>query len=119
MFCMRAMQTKDDAWRSLSFFFLFLFLNHNDGYDDQQYSSSPTAFLEFLVSVFPCGLWSFLLVIRSYGVEISWACAGRITSFLLFLELSAFVSNFFFFLIPAETINQHLLHFGYTDWKSS
>lgn len=86
MFCMRAMQTKDDAWRSFSFFFsfsCFLIIMM-----DMMISNirAPRLLFRFffLVSVFPFGLLGFRLVIRSYGVEISWACACRITSFLIY-----------------------------------
>lgn len=39
--------------------------------------------------------------------------------FFFFFGVERIRVKLLFFLIPAETINQHLLHFGYTDWKSS
>lgn len=62
----------------------------------------------FLVSVFPFGLLGFRLVIRSYGVEISWACACRITSFLIYFgaeRIRVKLLSFFFWYPPRRSTN--------------
>lgn len=82
-----------------------------DGYDDQQYSSSPTAFSTFFsFSVFhlDSGFFFFLFgvtVLRILGLRRSNHFISSI------LELSAHSCQTSSFLIPAETIN-HYIHFG-------